>query len=55
MEHLTQGIAPLTDLTEDERMLKEAAADFAESSIKPKVEEMDENAKLDPELIKDFL
>lgn len=54
MEHLTQGKAPLTDLTEDERMLKEAAADFAESSIKPKVEEMDENAKLDPGLIKEF-
>ncbi len=43
---------PLTKLTEDEQMLKEAAADFAESVIKPKVHEMDEAAKLDPDIIK---
>lgn len=49
-----QLIAPLTQLTEDEQMLKEAAADFAEASIKPLVEEMDEKAKLDPELVKEF-
>jgi alkylation response protein AidB-like acyl-CoA dehydrogenase len=45
---------PLTQLTEDEQMLKEAASDFAESSIKPKVHEMDEAAKLDPDLIRQF-
>jgi alkylation response protein AidB-like acyl-CoA dehydrogenase len=49
-----QLIAPLTQLTEDEQMLKDAAADFAEASIKPLVEEMDEKAKLDPELVKQF-
>lgn len=49
-----QKIAPLTQLTEDEQMLKEAAAEFADSVIKPKVHEMDEAAKLDPELIKMF-
>jgi len=49
-----QLIAPLTQLTEDEQMLKEAAADFAEASIKPLVEEMDEKAKLDPGLVKEF-
>ncbi len=54
MEQLKQGSLPLTDLSEDERMLKEAAADFAASSIKPKVEEMDEKAKLDPDLIQEF-
>lgn len=54
MDQATQKTSPLTDLTEDERMLKEAAADFAESSIKPKVEEMDQNAKLDPGLIQEF-
>ncbi len=54
METLEQIVPPLTQLTEDEQMLKEAAADFAEASIKPLVEEMDENAKLDPGLIKEF-
>lgn len=54
MEQTDQLIPPLTQLTEDEQMLKEAAADFAEASIKPLVEEMDEKAKLDPDLIKEF-
>ncbi|TVR17414.1 MAG: acyl-CoA dehydrogenase [Balneolaceae bacterium] len=49
-----QKIAPLTQLTEDEQMLKEAAAEFADTVIKPKVHEMDEAAKLDPELIHMF-
>jgi len=54
MQELTERIAPLTQLTEDEQMLKEAASDIAESIIKPKVQEMDEAAKLDPEIIKTF-
>ena len=54
MEQTEQLIPPLTQLTEDEQMLKEAAADFAEASIKPLVEEMDENTKLDPGLVKEF-
>lgn len=54
MEQLEDLIPPLTKLTEDEQMLKEAASDFAQASIKPLVEEMDENAKLDPALIKEF-
>jgi alkylation response protein AidB-like acyl-CoA dehydrogenase len=45
---------PLTKLTEDEQMLKEAAADFADTVIQPKVQEMEEAAKLDPDLIKQF-
>lgn len=45
---------PLTKLTEDEQMLKEAVADFADSIIQPKVQEMEEKAKLDPDLIKQF-
>ena len=45
---------PLTQLTEDEQMLKEAAAEFADTMIKPKVHEMDDAAKLDPDLIKQF-
>ncbi len=47
-------IPPLTSLTEDEQMLKDAAAEFANSMIKPKVEEMDAEAKLDPDLIQQF-
>lgn len=54
MKKVEQTASPLTDLTEDEQMLKEAARDFAESSIRPKVEEMDENMKLDPDLIREF-
>ena len=54
MESTEKGNRPLTSLSEDERMLKEAAADFAATSIKPKVEEMDEQAKLDPDLIREF-
>lgn len=54
MQEQTERIAPLTRLTEDEQMLKEAASDIAESIIKPKVQEMDEAAKLDPEIIQTF-
>jgi len=45
---------PLNHLSEDERMLQEASADFAKSVIAPKVHEMDHNAKLDPGVIKSF-
>jgi len=44
-------IPPLTQLTEDEQMLKEATADFAQSSISPLVQKMDEQAKLDQSVI----
>lgn len=46
--------SPLTKFTEDEQMLKEAAGEFADTVIKPLVHEMDQNAKLDPGLIKQF-
>lgn len=49
-----QRIGPLTQLTEDEQMLKDAAAEFADTVIRPKVHEMDEAAKLDPGLIDMF-
>jgi len=54
MEQLDQKMSPLTTLSEDEKMLQDAARDFAESAIKPKVREMDEQAKLDPDLIQQF-
>ncbi|MDZ7716760.1 MAG: acyl-CoA dehydrogenase [Balneolaceae bacterium] len=54
MEQVEQQLPALTQLTEDEQMLKDAAADFANTVIKPKVMEMDEAAKLDPDLVKQF-
>lgn len=54
MEDLKTLMPPLTRLTEDERLLKDAAADFADTVLKPKVEAMDEAAKLDPEIIQQF-
>lgn len=46
--------SPLTKFTEDEQMLKNAAAEFADTIIKPLVHEMDEQAKLNPDLIQQF-
>ncbi|MEX1063185.1 MAG: acyl-CoA dehydrogenase [Balneolaceae bacterium] len=54
MSPVDGSVPPLTQLTEDEQMLKEAAADFAGKSIKPQVLEMDEAARLDPDLIRQF-
>ncbi|MBO6537318.1 MAG: acyl-CoA dehydrogenase [Balneolaceae bacterium] len=54
MNQIENAIPPLTQLTEDEQMLRDAAADFAKSSIGPLVNEMDEQAKLNPGLVKEF-
>lgn len=54
MEQVEQLMPPLTKLTEDEQMLKDAAADFANTVIRPKVEEMDKKARLDPDLVQQF-
>jgi alkylation response protein AidB-like acyl-CoA dehydrogenase len=54
MNQVEQFLPPLTKLSEDEQMLKEAAADFADSAIRPLVHEMDEQAKLNPDLIRQF-
>jgi alkylation response protein AidB-like acyl-CoA dehydrogenase len=48
------NISPLTQFTEDEQMLKDAAADFARTVVAPHVHEMDQQAKLKPEIIKAF-
>ncbi|HKJ44795.1 MAG TPA: acyl-CoA dehydrogenase [Balneolales bacterium] len=54
-QSLSENILPsLHQLTEDEQMLKDAAADFAQSMIADRVYDMDHKAKLDPELIKAF-
>lgn len=42
---------PLTHLSEEEVMFRDAVADFARRDVKPRVMAMDEAQKLDPELI----
>jgi alkylation response protein AidB-like acyl-CoA dehydrogenase len=54
MEQATTTRPALTQLTEDEKMLRDAARDFAETYIRPKVQEMDEAAQLDQELVQQF-
>ena len=51
MEEVKKQMPALTQLNEDEKLLQDAAADFADTVLKPKVEEMDEDGKLDPEII----
>ncbi|MDX1567788.1 MAG: acyl-CoA dehydrogenase [Longimicrobiales bacterium] len=41
----------LTTLTEDEELFREAVREFAETEIAPKVRDMDEAGRIDPELI----
>lgn len=41
----------LSDLTEQEKMFQEAARDFANAEIAPRVRDMDEAARMDPELL----
>src|SRR3954470_12976307 len=43
---------PLTSLSEDEQMFRSSVREFAEGELRPRVEQMDEAAKLDPAIIK---
>jgi alkylation response protein AidB-like acyl-CoA dehydrogenase len=47
-----QGGRPLTSLSEDEEMFRSSVREFAEGELRPRVEKMDEEAHLDPALIK---
>lgn len=44
---------PLTSLSEDEQMFRASVREFAEGELRPRVEQMDEEAKLDPALLKE--
>src|SRR5437868_8917501 len=44
--------SPLNTLSEDEEMFRASVREFAEGELRPRVEEMDEHGKLDPDLIK---
>src|SRR3977135_1563054 len=46
------GRSTLTSLSEEEQMFRASVREFAEGELRPRVEEMDEKAKLDPALIK---
>ena len=49
---MSEEISPaLTMLTESETMMRDAARKFAREVVAPKVKEMDEHGKLDPEII----
>jgi alkylation response protein AidB-like acyl-CoA dehydrogenase len=43
--------APLTTLTEDETLFREAVTEFAEQEVRPRVRDMERSARLDPALI----
>ncbi len=47
-----QGGSALTMLSEDEEMFRASVREFAEGELRPRVEAMDEEGKLDPALIK---
>ncbi len=51
---LSGAMQPLTQLTEDEQMLRDAAAEFAQQEITPCILQMDEKAALDSDLVKSF-
>jgi len=46
------GVGPLTSYSEDETMFRASVREFAEGEIRPRVEEMDEHAKMSPEVLK---
>src|SRR4029453_14033045 len=43
---------PLTSLSEDEQMFRASVREFAAGELRPRVEHMDETAKMDPAIIK---
>jgi alkylation response protein AidB-like acyl-CoA dehydrogenase len=45
------GAVPLTHLSEDEEMFREAVRDFAEAEVRPRIHDMDQKAEFDRSLI----
>jgi alkylation response protein AidB-like acyl-CoA dehydrogenase len=43
---------PLTNLSEEEQMFRASVREFAQGEIRPRVEEMDEQGKLDPQIVR---
>jgi butyryl-CoA dehydrogenase len=49
---LTAGRAPLTALADDEAMFRDAVTEFADAEVRPRVQAMEQEAKLDPALVR---
>jgi len=47
----TAGFPPLTSLTDDEKMFRDAVRDFAQAEVAPRVRAMDHSQQMDPDLI----
>jgi alkylation response protein AidB-like acyl-CoA dehydrogenase len=45
---------PLTALSDEEAMFRDAVAEFAEEEVRPRVQTMEREGKIDPELIRKF-
>lgn len=54
MEDVMSRPQPLVALTEDEQMFRDSVRQFAQEAIGPKVREMDEHGKFDPEIVQQF-
>ncbi|MGE5110227.1 MAG: acyl-CoA dehydrogenase [Acidobacteriaceae bacterium] len=54
MQDIMTPPQPLVALTEDEQMFRDSVRQFAQEAIGPKVREMDEHGKFDPELVQQF-
>ena len=54
MQDLRTAAPPLTTLSDEESMFRDAVRDFAESEVRPHVAEMDEAASFRPDLIPKF-
>jgi alkylation response protein AidB-like acyl-CoA dehydrogenase len=51
LSHMSQ---PLTVLSDDEAMFRDAVAGFADEEVRPRVQRMEREGKIDPELTKKF-
>jgi alkylation response protein AidB-like acyl-CoA dehydrogenase len=51
---LTTVRPPLTVLAEEEALFRDAVAGFAEQEVRPRVQQMERDGKLDPDLIRQF-
>jgi alkylation response protein AidB-like acyl-CoA dehydrogenase len=54
MSTTTSGAVPLTRLSEEEQMFRDAVRDFAEQEVRPRVSAMEKAAQLDPALLPKF-
>ena len=50
----SQSHAPLTTLSDDEALFRDAVAGFTNEEVRPRVQQMERDGKLDPTLIKKF-